>query len=933
DEVSKISTSVYVTNIPNQVNAKDLWNACKQYENVVDSFIPDRRSKLGKRFGFVRFIKIFDVKRLVKNLCTVWIGRHKIHANVARVNGHSNSYAHVVKKRPQPVEVDVENAPASLVQASKEFITEGRVIWVEIEGVPIKMWSQNTFYRIAAKWGVLLNDNDEGSDLDDDIIEGVCKGDDGGSLVLEGGNDVEEVPETKYEEEPHNSNLEEVFVGKKDSRLEDSFNIYDLLNKKQKDSNKSPSVDDSLKYPPGFTTTGVTQESAKKDDKSNKEEGECFHSIHVEEKEDVAESFCSCHFKKSEAPRTCGSILQLIEDLVKVGHTMGCNMDVASKTWKRGVWVPSVISNWKDEVVTMGDFNEVRTKDERLKYLKEKLRAWNNDTKRNSSNSKIVFNEELAKLDATIDKAAQKAKIKWAIEGDENSKYYHDILNKKRNQLTIRGILVEGGNSSFVALISKKSDANMVKDFRLISLIGSLYKIIAKTLANCLVTFLGDIVNEVQSAFVADRQIIDGPFILNELVQWWRSSISFFVHFGDRESSYFVPKSCGCRLRINMNKSKFMGVVVDDAKVEQAALNIGCVTLKVPFSYLGSKVGGSMSRIQSWNEIIDRVTARLSKWQMKTLSIGGRLTLIKLVLGMKPIWVKWKSVLSSKKKGGLGVSSVYALNRALMFKWIWQFFTQGSFLWARVIKAIHEAEGKIGKNVKPVYSSIWLDIIREVDKVKKHGIDLVSYIYKKLGNGANTSFWEEIWREDVEFKKLYPRLYALEAIKNMAVASKLSQTNLVSSFHRVPRGGVEQSQLDAMMDKLEGVLVVNMRDRWVWSLEGSEEFSVASVRKLIDDKTLSEISSKSRWIKVVPIKSVVESSRHTFFTCHIAKDIFRKVCRWWGVYFTEVSNYEEWLDWILNIRFSVKYKNLLEVMPFKAWVGPIITEVGPNEAV
>ncbi|GKC85950.1 hypothetical protein Tco_1141667 [Tanacetum coccineum] len=40
--------------------------------------------------------------------------------------------------------------------------------------------------------------------------------------------------------------------------------------------------------------------------------------------------------------------------------------------------------------------------------------------------------------------ATQKAKIKWAIEGDENSKYYHGILNKKRNQLAIRGVLMEG---------------------------------------------------------------------------------------------------------------------------------------------------------------------------------------------------------------------------------------------------------------------------------------------------------------------------------------------------------------------------------------------------------------------------------------------------------------------------------------------------------
>ncbi|GJU71912.1 retrovirus-related pol polyprotein from transposon TNT 1-94 [Tanacetum coccineum] len=68
----------------------------------------------------------------------------------------------------------------------------------------------------------------------------------------------------------------------------------------------------------------------------------------------------------------------------------------------------------------------------------------------------------------------------------------------------------KGCNSSFIALIPKTPEAKMVKDFRPISLIGSLYKIIAKILANRLVVVLGDIVNEVQSAFVADRQILDG---------------------------------------------------------------------------------------------------------------------------------------------------------------------------------------------------------------------------------------------------------------------------------------------------------------------------------------------------------------------------------------------------------------------------------------
>nr|GFA99459.1 RNA-directed DNA polymerase, eukaryota, reverse transcriptase zinc-binding domain protein [Tanacetum cinerariifolium] len=38
----------------------------------------------------------------------------------------------------------------------------------------------------------------------------------------------------------------------------------------------------------------------------------------------------------------------------------------------------------------------------------------------------------------------QKAKVTWAIEGDENSKFFHGIINKKRSQLAIRGIFVDG---------------------------------------------------------------------------------------------------------------------------------------------------------------------------------------------------------------------------------------------------------------------------------------------------------------------------------------------------------------------------------------------------------------------------------------------------------------------------------------------------------
>ncbi|GKA62941.1 RNA-directed DNA polymerase, eukaryota, reverse transcriptase zinc-binding domain protein [Tanacetum coccineum] len=364
-------------------------------------------------------------------------------------------------------------------------------------------------------------------------------------------------------------------------------------------------------------------------------------------------------------------------------------------------------------------------------------------------------------------------------------------------------------------------------------------------------------------------------------------------------------------LHINMNKSKLMGVLVDDEKVKQAASKLGCLILKPPFSYLGSKVGGSMHRIQAWNEVVDRVYARLSKWKMKTLSIGG---------SKRTSWVKWKNVLASKEKGGLGVSSLYALNRGLMFKWVWRFFTQNTSLWSRVIKAIHGEDGKVGKQVKSAFPSYWMDIVHEINVLKNQGINLLNCMQMKLGNGDKTAFWEDIWIGHIVLKDLYPRIYALETCKFV---------------------------------KVQDVNLVPVSDRWKWSLENSGDFSVASVRKMLDDKMLPDVTTKTRWIKLVPIKvnvhawkvkidslptrfnisrrgmdiesitcsicdNEVESSSHLFFKCNMVRDIIRKITRWWDITYIEADSYEDWLNWLVNLRLSSN-KQALECVFYVMW--------------
>nr|GEZ97968.1 RNA-directed DNA polymerase, eukaryota [Tanacetum cinerariifolium] len=81
----------------------------------------------------------------------------------------------------------------------------------------------------------------------------------------------------------------------------------------------------------------------------------------------------------------------------------------------------------------------------------------------------------------------------------------------------------------------------------------------------------------------------------------------------------------------------------------------------------------------------------------------------------KIIWVAWDKVLASKKKGGLGVSSFFALNRALLLKWVWRFVSQDGSLWCKVINALY---GSKVDSHQAHYSSNWCSILQEVHKLK-----------------------------------------------------------------------------------------------------------------------------------------------------------------------------------------------------------------------
>ncbi|GJX30996.1 RNA-directed DNA polymerase, eukaryota [Tanacetum coccineum] len=438
-------------------------------------------------------------------------------------------------------------------------------------------------------------------------------------------------------------------------------------------------------------------------------------------------------------------------------------------------------------------------------------------------------------------------------------------------------------------------------------------------------------------------------------------------------------------LKINLQKSHLLGVGISTQIVNAAAMSLDCSVMRAPFKYLGVMVGGNMSLVKSWDEIIGKLNSRLSKWKSSTLSIGGRLTLLKLVLGSsliytmslhkvpksvlnemesirrrffygshgavnKIMWVKWSKVLAAKKYGGLGVSSYFTLNRALLFRWVWRFTVRDNTLWYRVISSIH---GDRSSHCSYRFPSVWGKIIREVHVLKNQGIDLLSYCRIRVGNGSQTRFWKDPWIDDNLLCHLFPRVYALESNCDISVADKMIDP-VNGSLRRPARGGIEAHQLSQLQLLVGPVILSNANDRWVWSLSGDGVFQVKDIRRLLDESFLPKDNTATRWVKFIPIKINVfawkvsidrlptrmnllrrdihvpdlfcpickdstEDSSHLFFSCDLAVDISRLVCRWWNLTWSPLASYDEWLTWFKGIRLGSKLKNMLEGVFYIVW--------------
>ena len=226
-------------------------------------------------------------------------------------------------------------------------------------------------------------------------------------------------------------------------------------------------------------------------------------------------------------------------------------------------------------------------------------------------------------------------------------------------------------------------------------------------------------------------------------------------------------------LKVNFHKSKVFGIGTSIRETENWASILGCEAGSFPFNYLGIPIGANMNLCKNWKPIIDKLQAKLSTWKSKTLSFGGRLTLITSVLGNLPTyffsmfkapkavtdkldqirrrflwggddskrkihWVSWDKVVAPKSEGGLGVGTIRTLNTSLLVKWWWRLKTEKNSLWVNVVKGFHNLQNKPHdylSNLK--IRGVWNNIAACKNDLKKVGLDTMDIFQLNFKSGDN----------------------------------------------------------------------------------------------------------------------------------------------------------------------------------------------------
>ncbi|GJV14423.1 putative RNA-directed DNA polymerase, eukaryota, reverse transcriptase zinc-binding domain protein, partial [Tanacetum coccineum] len=1040
-DLGKIATSFYVSNFPDSLDAK----------------------------GFGRFLGVPHIEDFVKSLSNIWIDNHHLYVTISRFqrtpasrnivansdgktehsrpvmsanipshNKMKSSYVSVAKGESMSKEVSMDKDKTMSIH-----LTETDLVKVEdiskVANVVINKASYPVQVQEVSGWNILINDDIESTNTEDGHFDEECKSVNVAEKPLEDLDDILQPLEEEFEtfvlqHKGKNHHGKVILFGDL-NEVRDISERYGSLFSSGDDAIFNSFIQDSnlLDLPIGgkmFTWMNKAGTKLSKID-------------HFLISEDVLEAH--------------SDIYVTILDKLWSDHNpilLHCNKTdfgpipfrIFHSWFDRADFVDVVKEAWAN--LSNGEWGHNTAFHIKLKGLKQHLKQWysqikifDNFRKKDVTNSLRTIEDLYDSGNATDDDRAQritklheldnleklesldliqKARIKWDVEGDENSKYFHELVisleeirsavwdcgSQKASgpdgftfkfvkhfwddiKLDIQSFMVkffkssklpQGTNSAFITLIPKIPNPLFIKDCRPISLIGIQYNIIAKILANRLSKVIDSLVSQEQSAFISGRQILDGPLILSEIIDWykiqkkkmllfkidfenafdsvswryldqamcmmgfgfkWRNWIKSCLYYartsilingspalefslkrglrqGDPLSPFlFIIIMEGLHialrdamaanlfhgvkvgsstlrlshllyaddviimsewdkrdmkniihvlhvfymasgLKININKSNLFGVGVSSEEIVSMATTSGCLSSSLPLTYLGLPIGSNMNRVASWKMLLDRFKNKLSGWKASLLSIGGRLTLIKSVLGSLGIY--YMSIFKAPE-------TVFKILESLRR---WRMMKNPEALWVKVIKSIHGAEAGMDSNGCQT-NGLWAKIIGAINHL--HSSDLVPFssIKYKVGDGSLIRFWIDTWAGISPLCDRFNRLFHLENSIECLIQDRFSNGSWSWDWTRPISSGRSHTDYIWMLDVIGSVELGQDSDSCTWSLSNDGTFSVSSLRHHIGDCLLPSFSSSTRCGSKVPIFSSYEDWISWFDSWHASK--------------------------------------------------------------
>ncbi|XP_026452195.1 uncharacterized protein LOC113352603 [Papaver somniferum] len=288
-------------------------------------------------------------------------------------------------------------------------------------------------------------------------------------------------------------------------------------------------------------------------------------------------------------------------------------------------------------------------------------------------------------------------------------------------------------NCTSIILIPKCDGASMVHSFRHISLIGGIYKIISKLLADRLKQVLPSVISDFQGAFVDGRQITDDlgiGYVWRNWIRWCLSNIRFSMAINGPASNLF-RSSKGIKQGDPMSPFLFILVVEVLSVMMKKAASMNLLpgfrpsreSFKIIYlqfaddlivflddsceQYIGIPLGSKSKAIGVWDVILHNFQKKLNMWQKRYLS-----------------------------KGGSSIKSV------------------GKSLWAGILKI---------RNIVTENSTI------------------------QVNNGDKCLFWKDVWLNEQAIMHMFPNLFKINRLQNSTIQDMLevnTRNNWNFAFYR-----------------------------------------------------------------------------------------------------------------------------------------------------